>query len=294
VTDTVNRVHFEDGDHVEGGQILVEMTNNEESALLAEAQANLNEARRQLTRQLDLGEKGLAAKSTVDEAIAREGAAEARFNAITARMNDRLIRAPFGGILGFREISPGTMLTSNTVITTLDDISIIKLDFSIPELYLGVVETGFRIISKSDVWKDREFEGEINSIGSRIDPVTRAVTVRAAIRNEEELLRPGMLMTVRIITDVRQALVIPESAFIQTGDESFVFVAGLDGLAHRRVIQIGARRFGFVEILEGLSAGERVITEGGFKLQDKAPYKVEDKSGINLSLEATAIRPGSI
>ncbi len=278
VTDTVNLVHFEDGDFVEAGKILVEMTNQEESALLAEAQANLDDARRQLDRQQDLGEKGLAANSAIDEAIARAESAEARFNAITARMNDRLIRAPFSGLLGFREISPGTLLTPNTSITTLDDISVIKLDFSVPEIYLGTIKPGFKILSRSDTWKDREFEGVINSIGSRIDPVTRAVTVRAVIDNQEGLLRPGMLMTVKIITDVRQALVIPESAFIQTGNDTHVFLAGADGLAHRQLIRIGSRRTGYVEVVEGLKAGDPVIIEGGFKLKDNVPYRADKQS----------------
>ncbi len=286
VTDTVNRVHFQDGDYVEAGSILVEMTNREESALLAEAQANLDEARRQLVRQLDLGERGLTAKSSIDEAVARAEAAEARFNAITARMNDRLIRAPFSGLLGFREISPGSLLTSNTPITTLDDISVIKLDFSIPEIFLGRIKPGYRIEARSDAWKDRIFAGTISSIGSRVDPVTRAVTVRALIDNEDRLLRPGMLMTVQILTDVRQAMVIPESAFIQTGEETYVYIAGDDGLVHRQTIRIGARRFGFVEVTEGLQAGDTVITEGAFKLRDKAPYRVKDDRQTKLQISA--------
>jgi len=286
VTDTVNRVHFEDGDYVEAGKILVEMTNQEESALLAEAQSNLDEARRQLSRQQDLGSKGLSAISTIDEAVAKAQSAEARLNAITARMNDRLIRAPFSGLLGFRGISPGTLLTPNTPITTLDDISVIKLDFSIPEIYLGVIKPGFRILSRSDTWKDREFDGIINSIGSRIDPVTRAVPVRAVIDNQEALLRPGMLMTVRIITDERQALIIPESAFIQSGKDTYVFLAGVDGLAHIQLIRIGSRRTGYVEVVEGLKEGDPVIIEGGFKLKDNSPYRVDDSSDQQVGIPA--------
>jgi len=286
VTDTVSKVHFEDGDFVEAGSILVEMTNQEESALLAEAQANLDEARRQLRRQLDLGERGLTAKSSIDEAVARTEAAEARFDAITARMNDRLIRAPFSGLLGFREISPGSLLSSNTPITTLDDISVIKLDFSVPEVYLGRIRTGYRIEARSDAWEGRVFEGVITSVGSRIDPVTRAVTVRARIENKDRLLRPGMLMTVQVLTDTRQAMVIPESAFIQTGDETYVYIAGEDGLVHRQAIQVGARRFGYVEVTEGLQPGDTIITEGAFKLRDKAPYRTKNRAEAGLQISA--------
>lgn len=274
VTDTVNRIHFEDGDYVEAGKILVEMTNKEESALLAEAQANLNDARRQFSRQQGLGLRGLAADSAIDETKARVEVADARYNAITARMNDRLIQAPFGGLLGFREISIGTLLTSNTPITTLDDISVIKADFSIPESYLSAVEIGNKIIAHSESWKDLEFIGTVSSIGSRIDPVTRAVIVRAIIPNEDRLLRPGMLLTIKMVTDVRQALVIPESAFIQDGNISFVYLASTDGLSHKQIITIGSRRAGMVEIIDGLNEGDIVITEGAFKLRDGATYRV--------------------
>ena len=274
VTDTVSRIHFEDGDYVEAGKILVEMTNKEESALLAEAQINLDDARRQLRRQQDLGSRGLAADSAIDEARTRAEAADARYNAITARMNDRLIRAPFGGMLGFREISVGALLTSNTPITTLDDISIIKADFSIPESYLSAVKVGNKIMAHSEPWKDRELTGAVSSVGSRIDPVTRAVTVRAIIPNEDRLLRPGMLLTIRMVIDVRQALVIPESAFIQDGNLTYVYLAGRDGLAHKQQVIVGSRRSGIVEIVEGLNEGDVVITEGTFKLRDGAAYRL--------------------
>jgi membrane fusion protein (multidrug efflux system) len=292
VTDTVNRVHFQDGDYVDAGKILVEMTNREESALLAEAQANLDEARRQLSRQQDLGKQGLVAKSAIDEALTRAEAAEARFNAITARMNDRLIQAPFSGLLGFRQISSGTMLNSNTPITTLDDISVIKLDFSVPEVYLGTIQPGVRIISRSDAWRNREFEGVINSIGSRVDPVTRAVTIRAIIDNDERLLRPGMLMTVKIINEVRESLVVPESALLQVGSDTYVYIAGDDGLAHRTLISVGVRRVGYVEVVDGLKVGDLIVTEGGFKLQNRAPYRIAtDKQGNNLHLTEKSQSP---
>lgn len=107
--------------------------------------------------------------------------------------------------------------------------------------------------------------------------------VRASITNENEMLRPGMLMTVQIITNDRMALVIPESAFIQTGNESYVFIAGEDGQAHRRVIKIGSRKFGFVEVVDGLQEGDKIITEGGFKLQDKSPYRINEIEKMDMS-----------
>ena len=148
VTDTVRRVNFEDGDYVEAGTVLIELTNQEEEALLAEARANLDDAESQLRRLEDLSARGLTSASELDVARSRAGAMQARFNSIVARLRDRLILAPFSGVLGFRQVSPGTMLTSNTAITSIDDISTIKLDFTVPETSaIGTMTPGAKIIA---------------------------------------------------------------------------------------------------------------------------------------------------
>jgi membrane fusion protein (multidrug efflux system) len=200
VTDTVRRVNFEDGDFVEAGAVLIELTNQEEEALLAEARANLDDAESQLRRLEDLSARGLTSASELDVARSRTGAMRARYNSIVARLRDRLILAPFSGLLGFRQVSPGTMLTSNTPITSIDDISIIKLDFTVPESAIGTMAPGAKIIAKSVSFPDRDFDGTVRTVGSRVDPVTRAITVRAHIENADRALRPGMLLTVNVVT----------------------------------------------------------------------------------------------
>ncbi|MFV2090921.1 MAG: efflux RND transporter periplasmic adaptor subunit, partial [Pseudomonadales bacterium] len=142
VTDTVSKVNFEDGQTVEKGAVLVELTKREQVALLDEAEANRNDARIQARRLEMLAAEGTIPLSQLDEAHARLSASEARYQSIVARIQDRLIQAPFSGVLGFREVSEGTLVTPGSTITTLDDISIIKLDFSIPEVYLDLVEVG--------------------------------------------------------------------------------------------------------------------------------------------------------
>src|SRR5690606_5022507 len=203
VTDTVRRVNFEDGDYVEAGEVLVELTNQEEEALLAEARANLDDAEKQLARLEDLSARGLAALSELDVARSRAAASEARLNTVVARLRDRLILAPFSGVLGFRQVSPGTLLTTNTPITTIDDISTIKLDFTVPEVYLASMRPGARVVARSVSYGDREFEGVVRTINSRVDPVTRAFTVRAHIANDDGALRPGMLLTAEVVMDER-------------------------------------------------------------------------------------------
>jgi membrane fusion protein (multidrug efflux system) len=274
VSDIVRRVNFEDGDYVEGGAILVELMNQEEEAALAEARANLEDVESQLRRLEDLSARGLTSASELDVARSRAAANRARLNSVVARLGDRLILAPFSGLLGFRQISPGTMLSPNTTITSIDDISVIKLDFTVPETFVGAMEPGARIVAKSVSFPDRDFEGTVRTIGSRVDPVTRAVTVRAHIENADRALRPGMLLTVEIVTAERSALVVPESSVFQVQTRAYVYTVDGD-TARQREIQVGSRRFGVVEVTGGVEEGDLIVVEGIIKLREGAKLRYD-------------------
>jgi membrane fusion protein, multidrug efflux system len=278
VTDTVRSVEFEDGDFVEAGAVLVQLTNQEEEALLAEARANLDDAESQLRRVEDIARQGLASDQDLDAARSRTAAQQARLDTVLARLSDRLIRAPFSGVLGFRQVSPGTLLAPNTPITTLDDISTIKLDFTVPETFLGAMTPGAKVLATSVSYPDREFEGVVRTVGSRVDPVTRAIQVRAHVPNGDGALRPGMLLTVRVVMAERAALVVSENAVYQVQNRAYVYVVGGDKVARERAIDIGERRFGLVEVLGGLKEGENVVVEGLIKLRDGARVELSDES----------------
>ncbi len=274
VTDTISHVKFEDGSLVETGDVLVELTNEEETALLAEAEANVDDASTQFKRLEGLLTQNSVPASQVDEARARFSAAEARYQSILARLDDRLVRAPFAGLLGFRSVSTGTLVTPGATITTLDDISVIKLDFSIPEVYLGLIKPGLSLVADSPAYPDKQFPATVRTINSRVDPITRAATVRAHIVNDDRLLKPGMLMTVKITTSERETLMVPESALMQRSDQVFVFTV-VEGKAQIRQIVHGSRREGWVEVLEGLNVGEPVISEGVIKVRQGSPVTTE-------------------
>lgn len=279
VTDTIHRVNFDDGDFVEAGTVLVELTNREEEAQLAEARANLDEARRQLRRLEDLDKQGIAATSDVDQARSLAAAAEARLNTVVARLQDRLIRAPFSGLLGFRDISPGALLMPGEAITTLDDVSSIKLDFTIPETLLSQIQPGHKVIATSAGTGNTAFEGTIRTIGSRVDPVTRAAVVRAIIDNPDRRLRPGMLLTIKIITAERNALSVPERAVVQNGDTAIVYIITDGRRAVPRPIQLGERQSGRVEVTAGLAEGELIVTEGVIKMRPGIDVRLAGDGG---------------
>ena len=273
VTATVRRVNFQDGEYVQAGTVLIELTNEEEEALLAEARANLEDAENQQRRLENLADRGLSAESELDIARSRTAASAARLDTVLAGLRDRLIQAPFTGLLGVCDVSPGTLVTPATAITTFDDISLIKLDFTIPETFLLIMQPGAVIFANTASWGDRLFEGEVRTVNSRIDPVTRAFVVRAHIRNDDGALHPGMLLTVRVVTQQRRGLIIPESAVLQSGSRSYVYVVGAENIARQQDIEIALRQFGVAEIRTGLAAGDRVVTEGLIKLRDGVPVR---------------------
>ncbi len=275
VTDTVSKVHFDDGQFVEAGDVLVELTDQEETALLAEANANLADARRQHARLADLLTKRSVPVSQVDEALARVDAAEARYQSIVARLQDRLVTAPFAGVLGFRQVSEGTLLTPSTPIATLDDVDVIKLDFSVPEVHLALLKPGQAVVATTPAFTDVTFPARVLTVAPRVDPVTRAATIRALIANPDRKLRPGMLMTVQLDLGESEALMIPETALTRAAGNTFVFLLR-DGTAVRTGVETARRSDGWVEVVSGLSAGQQVITAGVIKVRDGSAVRLED------------------
>ena len=288
ITETVRRINFTDGDFVEQNAVLVELTDTEEEAQLAEARANLRDLQRQLDRLKDLDGRGIAATSDVDAAQAAADAARARLDSVLARLEDRLIRAPFAGLLGFREVSQGTLLMPGDVITTIDDVAEIKLDFTVPESALAQMQAGKKIIAKSVAWPGREFAGVVTAVGSRIDPVTRAVPVRAVIPNEDRALRPGMLLTLEVVTAERMALSVPERSVVQIANQAYVYTVAEDRTVARTPVDLGLRQAGSVEVLAGLAPGTTVVTEGVVKLRDGATVRFADDVVAQAPVDAVS------
>ena len=272
-SDRISRIAFREGDVAEAGQILVELDTSEEEAELAEAIANLDDARRQFERFDALVATNSAALSQRDEQKARVDAAAARVEVIRARIADREVRAPFAGLLGLREVSPGALVGPDDRITTLDDIATIKLDFSVPENFLSALRRDALIRAQTVAYPGEIFDGRVSNISPRVDPLTRSVAIRAEIPNEDLRLRPGMLLTVDLVKDRRDGMMVPEGALIPQGDRQFLFRV-VDGSAERTEVRIGARRPGIVEIVDGLLPGETVVVEGGLRLRPGAPVRI--------------------
>ena len=181
--------------------------------------------------------------------------------------SDEKIIAPFGGIVGKREIAQGVLGTESFILT-LDDTSSIVLNIKVPEIYLNILKPGLSAEVKSDSFK-RRFYGTINSVSSRVDPSTRSVLANIIVENKELKLIPGMLLDIKIIYDKKEQLGIPENSILIQGETAFVYKVLEDNTVSKVEIKIGKRNFGKVSIVEGLSLGDKIVTEGISKVRDK-------------------------
>ncbi len=275
-SNTVTAIRFQEGEIVERGAVLVEMDSTQVRANLAEAQAALARSKSQFDRSRDLQARQALSVADLEQVEASLKADQARVAAAQARLDDTVIRASFSGRTGFRHVSVGSFVSPGTLITTLDDTSIIKLDFTVPETYLFVLRRGLPVTASATGLPDRTFEGVVTNMDSRIDPVTRSVTVRAELPNAEGLLRQGMFMTVSLRGEVSPTLVVPEEALVPERGHAYVFVVQDNRIA-RREVTTGKRRPGFVEIVSGVAEHERVVVDGtqnvrdGSEVQDVSP-----------------------
>ncbi|WP_337188739.1 efflux RND transporter periplasmic adaptor subunit [Phenylobacterium sp.] len=296
-TQLVDKVRFRDGQRVPQGAVLVELRDTEQSAGAAQAEARLLEARRAYDRYKTLGEQGWASKAQVDQYEAAWRAAQADVAAAKARQNDRIIRAPFSGVVGLSDVAPGALVNPGAPIVTLDDTSVIRVDFQVPERYLGQLRQGQTLLAAADAFPGETISGRIAQLDTRVDERTRAITARAEFPNASGRLKPGMLMRVGVSRGQRTTPSAPESAVSVQGDSAFVYVLQQQGermMAEQRPIVTGVRQQGFVEIVDGVRAGERLVADGLNKIQPGQPVRVAGTPGAGGAPgQAPAASPAS-
>lgn len=282
-TELITRVLFRDGETVAKGQPLVELQAREEEAGIIAARANLDQARKDRDRWKALADKGIAPRIKYEQAQTDFETARAQLRAAEARQGDRVIRAPFAGVVGLSDVTPGTLINPGAEIATLDDVSLMRVDFPVPERYLSALRAGMTIVVHADALPGRTFTGRIALLDSRVDERTRAITARAEIPNPDGALRPGMMLKVTIERGTRMALAAPEAAVQFEGDTAYAYKIvdepdrGL--VALRTTVRRGVAEDGFVEILDGLSAGDRLVASGLNRIQPNAPVKLAGKGG---------------
>ncbi|MFT4767190.1 MAG: membrane fusion protein (multidrug efflux system) [Glaciecola sp.] len=268
VSQRITSVNFEDGQTVEKGQILATLRQEAEQASLRELSARLADARREVKRLTDLARKNQVAQTDLDSATTEVEVLRHQLSELGAQVADLTIVAPFSGVLGLREVSEGALASVGQRLTTLDDISRMRLQFTVPARYLGVLQSGMTVVARSAAFKE-DFVGQLSAVGSRVDPVARAITARAEVPNDDGLLRAGLLMEIEITGESNTVLMVPEESLQSRAARHFVWK--VDGeQALRSEVEIGARIPGWVVILDGVSEGEQIVRDGVIRLSGNA------------------------
>jgi membrane fusion protein (multidrug efflux system) len=270
----ITSVHFSDGQAVTRGQVLVTLKADQEDAGISEAKARLAQAERDYARWKTLADKGIAPRATAEQYLSALEVAKASVGTAQAQKLDRVLRAPFSGRVGISDVAPGMLIAAGTPIVSLDDASVIRVDFSVPDRYLSTLRVGLPIAARPDALPGETFQGAIAQIDTRIDPATRAIKARAEFPNGGGRLKPGMLVKVAIDQGMRNAPAVPEAAVQFEGNQASVYriAKGPKGMVARRTdVDTGITQNGFVEIRGGLKAGDKIVADGLNRVQDGAP-----------------------
>jgi membrane fusion protein (multidrug efflux system) len=269
---------FEPGQRVQAGDVLARLDDRIEQADLDEARALLVEAESALERGRRLRSSNNIAEATLVELQAAASAAQARVDRAEQRLEDRLVIAPFDGVVGIRRVDLGARVDDDSVITTLDDRSSMIVEFSLPELFYGQVGPGLEVQAQSASLPGRTFTGEITTVDTRVDVISRSFKVRASLPNPDLVLPAGLFVLVDVTLGEREAVVVPEEAIVTEAGRSFVYVVA-EERAERRSVTLGARTVGFVEVGEGVTAGDLVVTRGLQRMRDGIAVRYDPPAG---------------
>lgn len=273
VTERLEQLYFDDGDHVTRGRVIAVLAQGQEQAVLAAALAAEREAETQLRRVQALSTRGFVAGAMLDQQTATAARARSEADNARAQIADRVIRAPFSGLVSLRAISRGAVVNAGAPIATISDITRIKLDFTVPETALAAIKVGQQISATAAAYPDVPVSGRVTAIDPVIDPETRAAMVRAVLPNPGARLKPGMLLTVALSASSYDAPALPEQAVMNDGTERFVFVVDAANIVKRAKVTTGKRDGGTLEV-RGLAPGARVISEGVVKVAEGMTVEV--------------------
>lgn len=278
VAGRISEIGFREGQRVAKGATLIRFDTSVQRAELEQAEANLGLSKSRLARSRDLFTKGFISAQARDEAESNFRIAQATYDLSQARLTKLEIKAPFSGIVGLRMVSIGDYVKDGQDIVNLEEIDPLKVDFRIPEIYLKQVAVGQSLQITLDAFPNQTFQGKVFAINPLVDTNGRSIVIRAMVRNTESRLRPGMFARVRLLfSDERDSVAVPEQALIPVGDDQYLFKV-VDGRAQRVKVDIGQRREGQVEVLQGLVAGDTVVIAGQLKLRDGTLVNVADRT----------------
>ncbi len=270
-TGRIAGIHFDEGTTVKRGQTLFTLEASTYKAAVAQARASEKLSKIEYDQAEELLGKKLGSRHARDSALAQLQINQAITRTAITRLEKMTIHAPFSGQTGLRDVSVGDYVNSGDQLVELVDLSQIKTDFSVPEVYLAQLKVGQLISFSIDAFPGELFHGEIYAIAPQIDVRGRSLALRARVPNDDGRLRPGLFARVKLILERKeQALLIPEQAIVPRGRAQLVYKV-VDGKVQLQPVRLGLRQRGRVEVLEGIRAGDVVVTAGQLKLRPGAP-----------------------
>jgi len=265
---------FNEGQNVARGAVLLRLDQSELAAVLGSSRAQAVLDRQRLDRAEDMHRKGFIAQQALDEQRANYQRALSKQREDEARLAKTEIRAAFPGVMGLRQVSEGAYVAAGTDVVRLEKIDQLKLDFRVPETYVGRLQPGQAVRVLVDAYGAQNFGGSVYALEPAVDEGTRTLLVRARVANPQLKLRPGMFARVQVQLGVREKAVwVPEGAIVPRGQDSYVFRV-VEGKAEQVKVQTGLRKVGEVEIAKGLAAGDLVVTEGTQRIGPGSPVTV--------------------
>lgn len=273
VSGPLTEILFEPGQYVAQGDVLARLEKKTEQAVVAETRASVTEANLALKRARSLRAKKNVSAATVEERRAVALRAKAQLDQAEERLAKRTIRAPFAGQVGLKRVHVGAQVDESVILTTLDDLSQVEIDFAIPERFYGQIKKGQLISAKSAAFPDRIFTGVVSSIDTRVGQVSRAFKVRALVPNDDGSLPAGMFMHIEVTLQSHKGVVVPEQAVIANAEHHIIYTV-VNNTAYKNEVQLGRREVGIVEVLSGINPNDVVVTSGLQRLRDGVPVKV--------------------
>ncbi len=281
VSEEITAIYFKAGDRVQKGDLLVQLDDREEQLAVKRAEVELKESKSLLTRYEMAVKDGAVPESEVDSARAAVDVAEVRLDQAQLALQERKIIAPISGVVGIPRVDPGDRVNTDTLITGLDNRSILHVDFDVPEELAGVLRNQQTVTAQTPAFPERIFTGQIEALESRIDPDTRTIMVRAKIDNQDDVLRPGMSFATRLEIKGAEYPTIPEISLQWGREGSFVWIIR-DNIAHKIPVRVVARTAGNVLVEGDIHENELIVVEGLQRLQ---PEREVAATNIGRSLE---------
>lgn len=294
---TVDKVGFQSGTPVKKGDMLIEIDASAEQAQFRSAQADVALAKADFERARGLSEGKVISKAELDTAASKFAQKKAEVENMQATINKKLIRAPFDGIAGIREVNVGQMVPIGQKLVTLQALDQVYVDFSLPQQDLGDIKVGLPVKVTTDAIKGREFEGKLTAVNSAIDAATRSVSLQATLDNADHALRSGMFARVSVVLpEQKPTLFIPATAVLYAPFGNSVYLiekkkdekSGKDQLVLRQqFIRTGETRGDFVAVTGGLKEGDEIAGTGVFKLRNGADVVVDNKLAPDAQISPT-------